>query len=76
MHYFEQLFHTEEGWLSATSENMVLHVDMTAKKIAPFPTEFIAAAREDEGGARPPAAARGGGAPHRHAGQELDGAAQ
>ena len=42
MHYFEQLFHAEEGWLSATSENMVLHVDMTAKKVAPFP-EFIAA---------------------------------
>ena len=36
MHYFEQLFHAEEGWLSATSENMVLHVDMTAKKVAPF----------------------------------------
>jgi acyl-CoA thioester hydrolase len=42
MHYFEQLFHAEEGWLSATSENMVLHVDMTAKKVAPFP-DFIAA---------------------------------
>ena len=42
MHYFEQLFHAEEGWLSATSENMVLHVDMAAKKVAPFP-EFIAA---------------------------------
>jgi acyl-CoA thioester hydrolase len=37
MHYFEQLFHADEGWLSATSENMVLHVDMTAKKTAPFP---------------------------------------
>ncbi len=37
MHYFEQLFHAEEGWLSATSENMTLHVDMTAKKSAPFP---------------------------------------
>ncbi len=42
LHYFEQLHHAEEGWLSATSENMVLHVDMTAKKTAPFP-EFIAA---------------------------------
>jgi acyl-CoA thioester hydrolase len=37
MHYFEQLFHAEEGWLSATSENMALHVDMTARKTAPFP---------------------------------------
>jgi len=37
LHYFEQLFHAEEGWLSATSENMVLHVDMAAKKTAGFP---------------------------------------
>ena len=28
MHYFEQLFHAEEGWVSATSENMSLHVDI------------------------------------------------
>jgi acyl-CoA thioester hydrolase len=42
MHYFEQLFHADEGWLSATSENMVLNVDMTAKKVAPFP-DYIAA---------------------------------
>jgi acyl-CoA thioester hydrolase len=37
LHYFEQLFHAEEGWLSATSENMTLHVDMGARKAAPFP---------------------------------------
>ena len=37
MHYFEQLFHAQEGWVSATSENMSLHVDMAAKKTAPFP---------------------------------------
>src|ERR1044072_3644805 len=30
MHYFEQLWHAEENWLSATSENMSLHVDMNA----------------------------------------------
>ena len=42
MHYFEQLHHAEEGWLSATSENMTLHVDMTAKKTAPFPDFIIA----------------------------------
>src|SRR5581483_10971961 len=36
-HYFEQLFHAEEGWLSATSENMTLHVDMNARKTAAFP---------------------------------------
>jgi acyl-CoA thioester hydrolase len=37
MHYFEQLFQATEGWVSATSENMSLHVDMTARKTAPFP---------------------------------------
>jgi acyl-CoA thioester hydrolase len=37
IHYFEQLLHADEGWVSATSENMTLHVDMTAKKVAPFP---------------------------------------
>jgi acyl-CoA thioester hydrolase len=39
MHYFEQLFHAVEGWVSATSENMSLHVDMAAGKTAPFPAD-------------------------------------
>jgi acyl-CoA thioester hydrolase len=46
MHYFEQLFHAEQGWLSATSENMVLHVDMRAKKTAPFPATIAARLQE------------------------------
>ncbi len=37
IHFFEQLLHADEGWVSATSETMTLHVDMTAKKVAPFP---------------------------------------
>jgi acyl-CoA thioester hydrolase len=41
MHCFEQLFHAEEGWVSATSENMSLHVDIIAKKTAPFPADLI-----------------------------------
>jgi len=39
LHYFEELRHAEEGWLSATSENMALHVDMNAKKTAIFPPD-------------------------------------
>src|SRR5436189_5377724 len=39
MHYFEQLFHAEEGWLSATSENMSLHIDMAAGKTTSFPDD-------------------------------------
>jgi acyl-CoA thioester hydrolase len=42
LHYFEQLLHAEEGWLSATSENMALHIDMTAKKTAAFPDHLAA----------------------------------
>ncbi len=42
LHYFEQLFHAEEGFLSATSENMVLHVDMNAKRAVPFPADVAA----------------------------------
>ena len=41
IHYFEQLFHATEGWVSATSENMTLHVDMTGKKVAPFPAAIM-----------------------------------
>src|ERR1700761_4109447 len=37
LHYFEELHHAEENWLSATSENMALHVDMDANKTAAFP---------------------------------------
>jgi len=42
MHYFEQLHHAEEGWLSATSENMALNVDMAAKKVTAFPENVMA----------------------------------
>ena len=34
---FEELRHATEGWVAATCETMTLHVDMTAKKVAPFP---------------------------------------
>ena len=40
LHYFEQLFHAADGWVSATSENLSLHVDMTSKKTAAFPHEI------------------------------------
>ncbi len=36
IHYFEQLLHATEDWVSATSENMTLHVDMATKKVVPF----------------------------------------
>ena len=40
LHYFEQLYHAD-GWLSATSENMALNVDMVAKRTAAFPDNVM-----------------------------------
>jgi len=34
------LRHAEEGWLSATSENISLHIDMATRKVAPFPSDI------------------------------------
>jgi len=39
LHYFERLFHAD-GWLSATSENMALHVNMAARKTTAFPDQI------------------------------------
>jgi acyl-CoA thioester hydrolase len=43
IHLFEQLLHADEGWVSATSETMTLHVDMTAKKVTAFPDDVMRA---------------------------------
>jgi acyl-CoA thioester hydrolase len=40
LHTFEELRHATEGWLSATSENMTVHIDMAARKVAPFPADI------------------------------------
>jgi acyl-CoA thioester hydrolase len=45
LHTFEELRHATEGWLSATSENITLHIDMTARKVAPFPPDIRARIR-------------------------------
>ncbi len=42
LHTFEELRHATEGWLSATSENMTIHIDMSARKTAPFPPDIHA----------------------------------
>ena len=42
VHTFEELRHAKEGWISATSENMTLHMDMKARKVAPFPPDIRA----------------------------------
>jgi acyl-CoA thioester hydrolase len=34
-HYCQELMHSD-GWISATAETVNLHVDMTARKVAPY----------------------------------------
>jgi acyl-CoA thioester hydrolase len=46
LHTFQELRHATEGWLSATSENMSVHIDMTTRKVAPFPPDIQARIRE------------------------------
>jgi acyl-CoA thioester hydrolase len=42
LHFFEQLFHATEGWVSATSEQLTLHIDLASKKVSPFPDDVAA----------------------------------
>jgi acyl-CoA thioester hydrolase len=38
---FEELRHAGEGWLSATSENISVHIDIGLRKTAPFPPDIM-----------------------------------
>ncbi|TAK49029.1 MAG: thioesterase [Xanthobacteraceae bacterium] len=42
LHLFAELHHAAEGWLSATSESMALHIDMAARKVTAFPPALAA----------------------------------
>jgi acyl-CoA thioester hydrolase len=40
MHLFEEMRHATEGWLATTSENISLHIDMSVRRVAPFPPDI------------------------------------
>jgi acyl-CoA thioester hydrolase len=40
LHTFEELRHANDGWVSATSENMTIHIDMKTRKTAAFPPDI------------------------------------
>jgi acyl-CoA thioester hydrolase len=42
IHTFQELRHATEGWVSATSENMSVHINMELRKTAPFPADIRA----------------------------------
>jgi len=40
LHFFSELRHARENWISATSEALSLHIDMRIRKVAPFPPDI------------------------------------
>lgn len=40
LHVFQELRHAD-GWLSATSETIALHIDMNGPNVAPFPDDVL-----------------------------------
>lgn len=39
LHCFHEMYHAEEGFLAATNELMILHVDFQTRRSAPWPEE-------------------------------------
>ena len=39
VHYFMQMFHADEGFLSATAEQIMMHVSLSSRRSSPFPPE-------------------------------------
>lgn len=41
LHLYAELHHATEDWISATSEQLALHVDLVSKKVSPFPDDIL-----------------------------------
>ncbi len=42
VHYWLEMYHADEGYLSATAEFLDLHVDMATRRVAPMAPEMLA----------------------------------
>ena len=42
LHYIQTMRHAANGWTAAISENLVLHVDLTTRRVAPFAPAVLA----------------------------------
>jgi acyl-CoA thioester hydrolase len=40
LHGYQEIRHADEGWVSATCEFLTLHMDMTSRRVAPFPADI------------------------------------
>lgn len=41
LHYFQQMYHKEQGYLAATSEQLALHVDLSTRRSGAFPQHVL-----------------------------------
>lgn len=41
IHQFQRMYHATDGFLAATAEWMNLHVDMTTRRVAPWPAPIL-----------------------------------
>jgi acyl-CoA thioester hydrolase len=39
IHFFHAMYHAEAGWLAATNELMMMHIDFASRRAAPWPEE-------------------------------------
>ena len=46
VHYWQEMYHATEGYLSAQVEAIMLHVDLTTRKVVSFPPEIFARIKE------------------------------
>ena len=46
IHQFQRMYHAEEGFLAATAEWMNLHVDLSTRRVAPWPQAILAGIRD------------------------------
>lgn len=46
LHYYQEMFHAEHGYLAATYESLSMHMDMRVRKIAPMPASLFARTQE------------------------------
>ena len=46
IHQFQRMYHAEDKFLAATAEWMNLHVDLTSRRVTPFPASVMSAMQD------------------------------
>lgn len=41
VHYVQEMFHAAGGYVACVAENMIMHIDMTARKSSNFPQDML-----------------------------------